>query len=323
MKKKITLALGFLLLLALLFALALVNRHRIIFAIATTGEPPELLPRTGKIPGGEWVDDYFVVVAIDERTWAIGEPLNPQRNFNYLIEGDDRAVLFDAGAGHFDIRPVVAALTDRPVTFVPSHFHYDHVGNTVTFDRMAVVDLPHLREQADGDRLTLTWKQHLGSTEGVARPTFRVDAWLRPGSMLDLGGRELRVLYTPGHTDDSISLLDAQTSLLFAGDFIYPGDLYGFMPNSNLGDYLQAAGRVLEQVPEGTRLAGAHAIEAPGMPLLELSDVADLRDRLLLIREGKAEAEGAYPVRYRINARLSLLAEPAWLQDWAPRYTAE
>lgn len=323
MKKKLTLALALLLSLALLLPLALVNRHRILFAIATTGEPPELLLRTADIPGGTWADDYFVVIAIDERTWAIGEPLNPQRNFNYLIEGDDRAVLFDAGAGHVDIRPVVEALTDRPVTFVPSHFHYDHVGNTVTFDRMAVVDLPHLREQADGDRLTLTWKQHLGSTEGVALPTFRVDEWLRPGSSLDLGGRELRVLYTPGHTDDSISLLDAQTSMLFAGDFIYPGDLYAFMPNSNLGDYLQAAGRVLEEVPEGVRLAGAHAIEAPGMPLLELADVADLRDQLLLIREGKAEAEGAYPVRYHINARLALLAEPAWLQDWTPRYPAD
>ncbi len=99
---------------------------------------------------------------------------------------------------------------------------------------MAVVDLPHIREQAEGDRLTLTWKQHLGSTEGVARPTFQVDEWLQPGSRLDLGGRELRVLYTPGHTDDSISLLDVRASLLFAGDFIYPGDLYGFMPNSNL-----------------------------------------------------------------------------------------
>ncbi len=80
---------------------------------------------------------------------------------------------------------------------------------------------------------------------------------------------------------------------------------------------------MLEEVPEGTRLAGAHAIEAPGMPLLELADVADLRDQLLLIREGKAEAEGAYPVRYRINARLALLAEPPWLQDWNPRYPAE
>ncbi len=123
MKKKITLGLSLLLFLALLLALALVNRHRILFSIATTGEPPELLPRTADIPGGTWADDYFVVIAIDERTWAIGEPLNPQRNFNYLIEGDDSAVLFDAGAGHFDIRPVVEALTDRPVTFVPSHFH--------------------------------------------------------------------------------------------------------------------------------------------------------------------------------------------------------
>ena len=44
------------------------------------------------------------------------------------------AVLFNAGPGVRDIRPVIESITNLPVIFLPSHFHYDHVGNGIEFD---------------------------------------------------------------------------------------------------------------------------------------------------------------------------------------------
>jgi len=46
-----------------------------------------------------WFDDYYTVQAIDEKTFAIGEPRYFQKNFNYLIVGESRAIVFDAGTG--------------------------------------------------------------------------------------------------------------------------------------------------------------------------------------------------------------------------------
>ena len=52
---------------------------------------------------------------------------------------------------------------------------------------------------------------------------FHITNWIHDGSKIDLGGRVLQVISTPGHTPDSISLWDAQNKLLFTGDMYYPG----------------------------------------------------------------------------------------------------
>ena len=309
-----------LLVVTVLAAVIVWQRHYLAISVLSTGEPPALSAATDEGPDAQWFDDYFAVFQLDARTFAIGEPRYHQQNFSYLIEGDDRAVLFDAGPGFRDIRAVAEALTDLPITFVPSHFHFDHTGNDITFDRVAVVDLPHIRGRAEDNLLTLTWIEHLGAAEGVEAPTLKIDEWLTIGSSIDLGGRQLTVLFTPGHTDDSISLFDAASETLFSGDFIYFGPLIGFLPNSNMGDYMQGTTTLLSILPQNAKLFGAHRMMPPGAPELNMGDLSDLQEKLTLIQKGELEGEGFYPIIYTINDRVEFWAEPGWLQDWTPRY---
>jgi len=313
-------ALVVLLIIAALCVVMIVERHRImVYALASVGAPALLEPND---EGREvrWHDDYFTVQRLDERTFAIGEPRYYQQNFSYLLVGSERAVLFDAGPGVRDIRPVAESLTDRPITFVPSHFHYDHVGNTITFDHVAVVDLPYLRTRAPDGRLKLGWQEHLGIAEGIEAPTLEVDEWLVPGATLDLGNRALVVLYTPGHTEDSISLLDLNSGFVFVADFIYPGPLVAVLPNSNMGDYLQGSITVLGAAHSDARIFSAHRLEAPGAPEVGIGDVQDLHSALGAIRDGELGGEGIYPVVYPVNDRIELWAEPSWLQNWKPSH---
>jgi hydroxyacylglutathione hydrolase len=48
---------------------------------------------------GRMFDDYFAVEDLGEGTYAIGEPHYYQANYAYLIIGEARALLFDAGSG--------------------------------------------------------------------------------------------------------------------------------------------------------------------------------------------------------------------------------
>ncbi|MEM1411558.1 MAG: MBL fold metallo-hydrolase [Pseudomonadota bacterium] len=307
-----------LLLVLIALSAAILFRDTLLLQVATIagGAPPPLLPATTELPQTRWHDDYFTIDALAPGTFAIGEPRYPQQNYSYLLLGSQRALLFDAGPGLRDIRAVVATLTELPVLFLPSHFHYDHVGNGLDFAQRAVVDLPHLRARAQGNRLSLTALEHLGSAEGFEVPSWEVDEWLAPGTSVDLGGRRVRVLHTPGHSKESISVFDERSNLLFTGDFVYEGDLYAFTPGASLKDYLEGARTLLEDTARPTAYYGAHRAQPPGPPRLEREDLLVLQQVLEQIRSGALRGEGLWPVRYPVNERMSLLAEPALLQDW-------
>ncbi len=286
------------------------------FGLLESGEVPALLDRVDEGADVRWYDDYFTIELIAPDTLAIGEPRYYQQNYSYLIIGSERALLFDAGPGIRNIRAVAERLTDKAITFLPSHLHYDHVGNSITFDRIALIDVPAIRSRVIDNAFSPSDRQHLGFAEGMEPPTWQVDEWIVPGSQIDLGNRVLKTYYTPGHTNDSVSLFDAANGIVFSGDYLYPGPLYGFLPNSSMGEYLAASAPLIDELPEDVVFFGAHRDAPPGAPKLGYQDLQDLRSALLRLRSGELEGEGFYPQSFVINERLWLLAEPRWLQDW-------
>jgi glyoxylase-like metal-dependent hydrolase (beta-lactamase superfamily II) len=281
--------------------------------------PGLLAPPATLRPGLAWQDDYYAIERLDESTWAIGEPRYAQQNLSYLIAGRERAVLFDAGPGLRELAPVVTGLTGLPVTFVPSHLHYDHVGGARGFERVALIDLPALREQAPDGVLRPRFAQHLGALEGIEARPIEVDEWWAPGSVVDLGGRALEVWHTPGHTPESASLLDRERGMLFAGDYLYPGELYAFLPGSSLADYLSTAERLASALPDPTAIHGGHGTElATSASVLAARDLLDLRRALREIRGGERAGSGWFPRAYPVNERLTLLSDGLG-GDWTHR----
>ena len=288
-------------------------------AWSSGGEIPVLLDRSLEGPKTVWLDDYFTVEIIAADTIAIGEPRYPYQNFSYLIIGSERALLFDGGPGVRDIGAVARSLTDKPITFLPSHLHFDHVANGISFERVALLDVPPIRSRAtgvDGNEFSPNTNQHLGFMEGRDAPVWTVAEWLTPGSNYDLGGRSVAVWYTPGHTTDSVSLYDSANKLAFVGDYIYPGDLWAFVPGSSMRDYAATISPLLRDLPEDVLLLGAHRDKAPGPPTLGYGDLEDLRDALVRIRSGELHGFGSWPQQFIVSDRVSLFAEPRWLQDW-------
>lgn len=293
----------------ILIAALLTFQERRLLLVAAFSSTPELLDAAQEPDSVSWFDDYFTIEYIDAKTVAIGEPRYHQQNYNYLIIGDEQAILFDTGPGIRDIRPVVEALTSLPIIVTQSHLHYDHVGNHKLFKATALPDLAHLRDASTNGRLTLTTKQHLGFAESIEAPVLTVSDWWAADSHIDLGNRTIKVIHTPGHTPDSMVLLDSENKLLFTGDFIYPGPLFAMLPGSSLTDYLNSTRRLVSAISADTRLLAAHRSGPPGAPILAFDDLVDLQNGLEGVMDGTLEGDGFYLHTYPINERIELWAD--------------
>ncbi len=282
---------------------------------AVRGHEPIIGPAPPELAAGHWVDDYFVVEPVDATTFAIGEPRYYQGNYSYLIIGTARAILFDAGTGTRDIVPVIKSLTSLPVTVIPSHLHYDHVGALGRFDSTAIVDDPSLRARLKDSRLTLGRYEFLGFFDRLEAPTFRVDEWWAAGSAVELGDRRLEVLATPGHTPTSVALYDPGRRQLFLGDFMYPGELYAFLPGASRSAYLATTRRLLSAIDPHTRIYTAHMQDAPApvkAPAMEVADLKALETALVGIERGTLQSTGFYPRIYPIRSSITFATGFPW-----------
>lgn len=265
--------------------------------------------------GVRWFDDWFAIEDIAPGVYAIGEPRFHQINWNYLIEGQDTVLLFDTGPGVRDISQVVRALTDFPLITLPSHLHFDHTGNLQRFQNIALADLPVLRSCMRDGLLHASADLFRGFLEGMVWKPVKISQWLPIGSRIDLGGRQLEVLHTPGHSPDSISLFDREANILFAADFVYPGPLYAQVPGANLADYLTTSVALLTQIDDQTKIFCGHgAPDEKGKhraPLMGSQDISDLQKSLASLKDS-----GKTPKETTVNARMTLLANKAAYASW-------
>jgi hydroxyacylglutathione hydrolase len=269
-------------------------------------------------PGMRWFDDYYVVAPIGAGAIAIGEPRYGQCNFSYLIVGSRRALLFDTGPGLRAIDALVRALTALPVQALPSHLHFDHVGNLARFSDVGLPDLPFLRRQERNGEFRLGYYQYLGMVEGFHRPTIRVTHWIPLSSDIDLGDRRLTLVNVPGHTPESIVLLDRDANRVYAGDFIYPSEIYAFLPGASLRDYIASSDSVAAALNDESTVYGGHGCDRlpkVEVPVLHRSDVAALATALRTAASTPiGTSHGWYPRVFPVNDRMQLLAKYDWMR---------
>jgi glyoxylase-like metal-dependent hydrolase (beta-lactamase superfamily II) len=217
-------------------------------------------------------DAWFEVYKMAPGVFAIYEPHQSEETISYLILGEKRALLFDTGMGISSLRKVTEELTKLPVAVLNSHTHDDHVGGNWQFDFVYGMDTDFTRANAKGSRADAQAEIAPGEICGPLPKSFnaaayatkpwKISEFLHDGAKIDLGGRTLEIIATPGHTPDAISLLDRANRLLFTGDTYYPAAIWLYRPETDLGAYRNSIRRLAALAPQIDFVLGAHNIPA-------------------------------------------------------------
>lgn len=152
----------------------------------------------------------------------------------FLLTGSQKALLIDTGIGIGDLKGFVQKLTDKPLVVCFTHDHGDHVGGASAFERGYIhpADMPDF---ASGGGIGLSVEGRLGYVHWIAEREKGIYPYhleedvvewgpcpqllpLQDGQVIDLGGRQVRVVACPGHTAGSVAFLDESARILLLGD---------------------------------------------------------------------------------------------------------
>ncbi len=170
------------------------------------------------------VNKQFTRRLIRPDTWIINPyDQNLAAPHPHIIIGEEYALLFDPTWTKLPLRQyIVECITDKPVKVALSHAHHDHTNASWMFD-----DCEFFCSQSAWEELKA--RRELGEEEGKwdghKRGTF-IPTILKPGDVIDIGGREIEVLpYKGCHSPGSLIYLDRKYGILFCGDEIECGQM--------------------------------------------------------------------------------------------------
>lgn len=221
---------------------------------------------SSEVAAPEFVRDGLLAIAL-----PLGRSYLPSA-FSYAVEDSAGAVhLIDAGLIADDSLEhlqrglaVMGKTLDDLASVTATHLHPDHIGlaNELRMRTGAKVGLHPLDEEtllappADPAEFFDAWgvpeerREEIAGQPRNIQPV-RADVPLRDGDRLDIPGRDLVVVHTPGHTRGSICIADRELGVLFTGDHVLPDQFPGLgadavQAGNPIRDYLHSLERVAE-----------------------------------------------------------------------------
>lgn len=236
------------------------------------------------------MDNWFTIDTVDPETHIISEYRHPERSHCYLLEGSERSLLIDTGLGICDISVPVSALTRKHVTAALTHVHWDHIGGLRHYSDFCA----HAAELGwlnGGFPQSIETVRSFVVTGCDLPEGFDVSKYelfqgsparlLGDGDVIDLGGRRIEAVHTPGHSPGHLCFYERERGYLFTGDLVYEGTLYASYPSTDPQAYLASLEKIAA-LPVWRVFPGHHSLDiCPGL-------TAEIRDALR-----RLDADGA------------------------------
>ncbi|KZN52727.1 MBL fold metallo-hydrolase [Pseudoalteromonas luteoviolacea] len=155
----------------------------------------------------------------DASTYIIRQSkcLTYEAPFIYILAGQQTILVLDTGAvgerTAYNLYQTLETLlgkkqlSEKALLVIHSHGHSDHYQGDWAFE----------------NRVNSTL---IKPSKAALQAYFKFEKWPDGQATIDLGERELTIMPTPGHQEESLSIYDPQNKWLLTGDTLYPGYIY-------------------------------------------------------------------------------------------------
>jgi glyoxylase-like metal-dependent hydrolase (beta-lactamase superfamily II) len=232
---------------------------------------------------------WHTTTPVAENVYRISEPIGtiePRFGIStvnmYLVIGKERAVLIDSGMGVGDVRAETETITSLPCMVLNTHYHWDHIGGNASFKESAIheleTDLVTQKQNVAAIRKAMKSPTARAALPPAFDPaTYRIipklaTRVLHDDDLIDLGGRVLRVLHTPGHSPGHAAFWDDANNMLFTGDTAYLGPVYACFEGSDPREFVKSVNRLAALPNVRTICPGHNEIITKEGWLWELAD---------------------------------------------------
>ncbi len=198
----------------------------------------------------QYGDDWFTIDRVDADTYIISEYRHWEETHCYLLIGEERALLIDTGLGIRNISELVRGITNKPVTAVATHVHWDHIGGHKYYASDFYAHAAELDWVNGKFPLSLETVRGMVLDRCDAPEDFKIEEYelfrgspsrvLHGGEQIDIGGRIIEVLHTPGHSPGHMCFWESARGYLFTGDLVYKDTLFAYYPSTDPSAYLKS-----------------------------------------------------------------------------------
>ena len=136
----------------------------------------------------------------------------------YVITGKKYNYVIDTGLGSASIDPIIHYIneTAKKTIVINTHYHWDHIWGNASFKDDIIVSHKLCREliQSNWDEMLQQNSQYCYGNVRMYLPDLIFE------KELYFAEDRIRLFHSPGHTEDSISILDEEEKVLILGDNI-------------------------------------------------------------------------------------------------------
>ena len=191
---------------------------------------------------------------MDVRMFTVG----PVAENAYIVrrDGSNRALIVDPGDEADRLLGAVDQLDLTLDGILLTHTHFDHVGAVapVAAATGAEVWVPESEKFVLADINSFVPWPGFGPFE-----SYDAEHTLRGGERLELGGFEIDVLFTPGHSPGHVTFSIPDEQAIFSGDVLFQQSIGRTdLPGGDYGTLLESIRTLVDTLPEDTAVYPGH-----------------------------------------------------------------